>query len=118
MFYTFLGTPHLLFDNPELDIQCLVKLHKSIDVVVNLLKAFSIRANPSCISFIIVIIVVSFAWSDLMPRSTAVRRDSIVFLAGRRAMDHISTRQGVNVSRPQQVRNRKSDIRRRMLATE
>ncbi len=26
-------------DNPELDIECLVKLHESIDVVVDLVKA-------------------------------------------------------------------------------
>jgi len=39
VFHTFLETPHLLFDGPELYIQCLVKLHKSIDLVVNLLKA-------------------------------------------------------------------------------
>jgi hypothetical protein len=31
--------PHLLFDNPELDIECFVKLHKSIDVVIDLIKA-------------------------------------------------------------------------------
>ena len=28
-----------ILDNPELDIECLVKLHKSIDVVVDLVKA-------------------------------------------------------------------------------
>ncbi len=37
--YAFLEAPHLLFDNPELDIERLVKLHESIDVVVNLLQA-------------------------------------------------------------------------------
>ena len=38
--------PHLLFDNPELDIECLVKFHKSIDVVVNLLKAVFHAGEP------------------------------------------------------------------------
>ena len=37
--YTLLEAPHLLLDNSKLDIECFVKLHKSIDVVVNLLKA-------------------------------------------------------------------------------
>lgn len=44
--YTLLKAPHLLFDNPELDIECLVKLHKSIDVVVNLLKAVFHAGEP------------------------------------------------------------------------
>jgi hypothetical protein len=34
-----------------------------------------------------------------MPRSTVVRRDSMVFLAGRRAMDRHFYPAGVNVSR-------------------
>ena len=29
----------LLFDNPELDIECFVKFYKSIDVVIDLIKA-------------------------------------------------------------------------------
>lgn len=44
--YTLLEAPHLLFDNPELDIECLVKLYKSIDVVVNLLKAVFYAGEP------------------------------------------------------------------------
>ncbi len=44
--YTLLEAPHLLFDNPELDIECLVKFHKSIDVVVNLLKAVFHAGEP------------------------------------------------------------------------
>ena len=39
VFYTLLEAPHLLLDNPKLDIECFVKLHKSIDVVVDLVKA-------------------------------------------------------------------------------
>jgi hypothetical protein len=37
MLYTLLQTPDLLLDNSELDIECLVKLHESIDAVVKLL---------------------------------------------------------------------------------
>ena len=44
--YTLLEAPHLLLDNPELDIECFVKLHKSIDVVVNLLKAVFHAGEP------------------------------------------------------------------------
>ena len=39
VFYTLLETPHLLFDNPEFDIEWFVKLHKSIGVVIDLIKA-------------------------------------------------------------------------------
>jgi len=39
VFYTILKASYLLLDNPELDIERLVKLHKSIDVVIDLVKA-------------------------------------------------------------------------------
>ena len=39
VFHTLLEAPHLFLDNPELDIECLVKRHESIDVVVDLVKA-------------------------------------------------------------------------------
>ena len=46
MLYTLLKAPHLLLDNPELNIERFVKLHKSIDVVVNLLKAIFHAGEP------------------------------------------------------------------------
>ncbi|OGQ50766.1 MAG: hypothetical protein A2W66_04995 [Deltaproteobacteria bacterium RIFCSPLOWO2_02_56_12] len=39
VFYAILKASYLLLDNPELDIERLVKLHKSIDVVIDLVKA-------------------------------------------------------------------------------
>jgi len=39
MLYSLLQTPDLLFDNSELDIECLVKFHKSTHMVVKLLDA-------------------------------------------------------------------------------
>jgi hypothetical protein len=39
VFYTLLEAPHLLFDNPKFDIECFVKLHKSINVVIDLIEA-------------------------------------------------------------------------------
>ena len=56
----------------------------------------SIRANPSRISFII---AASFALSDLIPRSTAAKRDSTVFLGFLRAIDRFPSQQVVGLSR-------------------
>ena len=46
VFYAILKASYLLLDNPELDIECLVKLHKSIDVVVDLVKAAFHAGEP------------------------------------------------------------------------
>jgi len=69
---------------PELDIESFVKLDKSIDAVIELVKAVFHTGEPfphffhnqrvTCIS-------------DSMPRATVVRRESTVLFAGRRAMD-------------------------------
>ncbi len=45
------------------------------------------RAKPSYVSIVLVIIVVSFAWIDLILRSTAAKRVSMLFLTGRHAID-------------------------------
>jgi hypothetical protein len=37
--YARLETPYLLFDNLKLDIKRLMKLHKSIDVIIDLVKS-------------------------------------------------------------------------------
>ena len=39
VFNTLFEAPHLLLDNPKLDIEGFVKFHKSIDVVIDLVKA-------------------------------------------------------------------------------
>ncbi len=44
--YTLLEAPHLLLDNPELDIEGFVEFHKSIDVVVNLVKTAFHAGEP------------------------------------------------------------------------
>ncbi len=46
LFYAFLKAPDLLLDNPELDIERLMKLHKSIDVVINLLETVFHAGKP------------------------------------------------------------------------